>query len=274
VNKLRLLAIRTSFHFFSPIFSNYFGRKAAKLFCTPFRYARPAWEAAIVSGASQYVERDKYAYHLFGSEGPYVMFVHGWSGRGSQFGHYAKPLVERGYRVILFDGPAHFGEKQTDTDLREFMRAVVDCQNELGPLAAVVGHSFGGGAVALALANGLKSERAVLMATPANLQRVFDNFSRLIKLGRRARTVFYQVLVARVGMSEIEASIVSIAPKLRIPVLVVHDPKDNEVNFRSAGEIQAAWAGAQLYAPDRVGHYRILKDAAVIQKVVEFIVSK
>src|SRR5262249_6361441 len=36
-------------------------------------------------------------------EGPTVLLVHGWNGRGSQLGAFVEPLVSAGYRAVLFD---------------------------------------------------------------------------------------------------------------------------------------------------------------------------
>jgi pimeloyl-ACP methyl ester carboxylesterase len=274
VNKFRLLLIRTAFQFLSPIFPKYFAKWATQFFLSPTRYARPAWESAILTQNTRHVVRDKYQYFLFGEHGPVVMFVHGWAGRGSQFGNYVQALQDLGFRVVLFDGPAHFGRLHQLTDLKEFSSAMIDCQKEFGELSAIVAHSFGGAATGLALYRGLQSRAAVLLATPASVQRVFDNFSRLLRLHARAKEVLEQTVTARVGMSEIEASLITLAPHMKIPVLVVHDPKDNEVNYKSALEIKALWPTAEIYAPERVGHYRLLKDSAVIQKIVEFIVTK
>src|SRR5687768_17598331 len=36
-----------------------------------------------------------------------VYLVHGWGGRGSQFGAMVEPLLESGHRVVMLDAPAH-----------------------------------------------------------------------------------------------------------------------------------------------------------------------
>lgn len=239
------------------------------------RFPRPAWESEILTRAAGKKVGMKFCAWTFGKSGPVVMFVHGWSGRGSQFGYYAEALVQKGFRVVLFDGPAHFPEdsaKQTNID--EFSNAIIECQKEFGPLAAIVGHSFGGAATALAIQKGMQTEKAILMATPANLERVFESFIRRLHVGGSAKKNFVDRVVKIAGRNEKEMSIVHMAPQMKTPVLVVHDPKDNEVNFKSAQEIEQLWPGAKVLAPDRVGHYRILKDPGVIGKVVEYISAK
>ena len=38
-------------------------------------------------------------------EGPTVLLVHGWEGRGSQMAAFAAPLAEAGFRAVAFDAP-------------------------------------------------------------------------------------------------------------------------------------------------------------------------
>src|SRR5688500_15132227 len=44
--------------------------------------------------------------HVWGT-GPAVYLVHGWGGRGSQLGSFVEPLLAGGFRVVMFDAPAH-----------------------------------------------------------------------------------------------------------------------------------------------------------------------
>src|SRR6187549_1183577 len=116
--------MRSAFRLLSPLFPKYFGKKAAKLFLTPTKFPRPQWEKEILIGSTRSVTRDKYNYQVAGDAGPTVLFVHGWSGRGSQFGNYVKVLQEKGFRVVLFDGPAHFEGAGSTTDIKEFAGAI------------------------------------------------------------------------------------------------------------------------------------------------------
>ena len=40
-------------------------------------------------------------------QGPLVLLVHGWNGRGSQLGSFVEPLLEGGFQVVTFDAPGH-----------------------------------------------------------------------------------------------------------------------------------------------------------------------
>src|SRR5262245_10129632 len=40
-------------------------------------------------------------------EGPAIVLVHGWNGRGAQLGAFVDPLVAAGFQVVSFDAPGH-----------------------------------------------------------------------------------------------------------------------------------------------------------------------
>ena len=61
------------------------------------------------------------------------------------------------------------------------------------------------------------------------------------------------------------------APSVRVPVLVVHDEDDNVAPFAQGSALAAAIPGARLLATRGFGHSGALRDAATIERVVEFL---
>ena len=78
---------------------------------------------------------------------PVVYLVHGWGGRGTQFATHVQPLVEAGFRVVMFDAPAHGDSDRGPhghlTNGVEFGRALDAVFAKFGPAHAVVAHSLG-----------------------------------------------------------------------------------------------------------------------------------
>jgi pimeloyl-ACP methyl ester carboxylesterase len=86
-------------------------------------------------------------------EGPSVLLVYGWGGHAARLTHFVVPLVEAGFGVIAFDAPAHGHSSGSLATLPDFVEAI----GVVAPLArpvAVIGHSMGAAAAALALRNG------------------------------------------------------------------------------------------------------------------------
>src|SRR5882757_8515223 len=92
-------------------------------------------------------------------EGPPVYLVHGWGGCRAHLAVFVKPLVEAGHRVIAFDLPSH--NDSDPGDLKPGRTTVVECAEAVqgmvrthGPARAIVAHSLGAKATALAVASG------------------------------------------------------------------------------------------------------------------------
>ncbi|MEV6490710.1 alpha/beta fold hydrolase [Actinoplanes sp. NPDC051633] len=96
--------------------------------------------------------------------GPNVYLVHGWAGHAGQLSAYVAPLVERGHRVITFDALSHgrsapgaYGRRSTS--IPELALSFTAVATAYGPAHAVIAHSMGGAATALAIRDGLTAGR-------------------------------------------------------------------------------------------------------------------
>ncbi len=117
-----------------------------------------------------------------GGEGPPVYLVHGWGGQRPHLAMFVKPLVEAGYRVVAFDLPSHNesdpGElapgRTTATECADAIAAVIETH---GPAHAVVAHSLGANATALAAAQGAPVGRLVFFAPMGDFPLYLDLFA-------------------------------------------------------------------------------------------------
>jgi pimeloyl-ACP methyl ester carboxylesterase len=245
------------------------GRLAAKLFARPRRHARPVRESELIARGSRVVLPDGLHATAWGA-GPTVLLVHGWEGRGAQLGAFVDPLVAAGYRVVALDGPAHGDSPGVTTTGPEFARALVATRDVVGPLAAIVGHSFGGFTSLLAVSRGLPTARIVTIGTPASVPEVLRDFLRLIRLPDRALPSMIAALEARVGAPMASFEVEAFAPTVDVPVLVVHDTDDREVPYADGPRLAEVF-GARLLTTNGLGHRRILYAPEVVAAVVEFI---
>jgi pimeloyl-ACP methyl ester carboxylesterase len=257
-------------HFASLVAPQRMGYWAAVKFTSPQRIPRPPLEADALASARRVSLQGGFTAWRWGS-GPRVMLVHGWDGRGSQFAHFIAPLVNAGFEVIAWDGPAHGDAPGMRTDLADFAAALLRAQREIGPLHCVVAHSFGGLCSAYALRHGLDTLGLVLIATPFAPQDVFDRFTRALSLATRARRYFQDKLESDSGVTTIEGCIDRIPHSLQKPMLIVHDRDDKEIPFDDASRILASWPNSRLLATQGLGHRRVLKSADVVREVVEFV---
>jgi pimeloyl-ACP methyl ester carboxylesterase len=245
------------------------GRLAAKLFARPRRYERPQRERDLIARGTPLLLPGGLHATEWG-QGPAVLLVHGWEGRGAQLGALVDPLVAAGYRVVALDGPAHGDSPGRSVTGPEFVEALRATNDSVGPFDAIVGHSFGGFTSLLAIAHGLDAGRLVTIGAPSSVPEVLREFQQLVRLPVRAFPAMVRALERRVGAPMASFDVASFAPRVRVPVLVVHDVDDDEVPYADATRL-ADLLGARLVRTEGLGHRRILYAPDVVSTIVEFI---
>jgi pimeloyl-ACP methyl ester carboxylesterase len=263
--------------YLSYVLPSWSAQKALGFFLTPQRYNPPAAEIPWQESGKSLLLNELHLFHWpastsinHPSKGK-VLLVHGWGGRGTQMHSFIQPLLDHGFEVFALDGPAHGRSKGQQTNAGEFSRAILKVGEHLGPLHGVVAHSFGAGCVTLAATQGLKINRSVLIACPADYGRVVETFLNFVQISPAARRAFTNRLVELAKVDPSEFNVGRLGSLLKHPSLIVHDENDKEVGYHNALEIQSAWREAQLLTTRGLGHRRILKDPQVVSDIVQFL---
>lgn len=251
-------------------------QRAARLFCTPFASSRSRALAAPTHGAREStldVDGLAIATYVWGdpSRQPYVLFAHGWSSHGTRIAKWIEPLQSAGYAVVAFDQAGHGRSGGRHTTLPDFACHLMAVARHFGPAAAVIGHSLGGAAAAVALARGLQAERAVLIAPAADPLAAMERFSRFVGLGAHfgARMAAFFEARTRVPIEELQAH--RNAPLIARPALIVHDLEDREVPWHEGERYARLWNGARLISTRGFGHNRIADHPGVIGEALRFL---
>jgi pimeloyl-ACP methyl ester carboxylesterase len=248
--------------------------KALALWTRPVRPARPTAplvpelpaHAFTVDGAGEQL-----AAWDWGRPAPTVLLVHGWNGHAGQLAKWVAPLHAAGFHVAAFDQPGHglsTGSRVTLLGLRDAVMAVA---RKLTPVHAIVAHSLGAAATALALAEGLRVDRVVLLAPPAEVELYVRRFADRLGLSPERAAGMVERVRRQVGGDLATLDVSLRAPSLTTPLLLAHDIDDREVPFAHGQAIAAAWPGAQLMQLRKLGHRRLLASNAVIERAVRFI---
>jgi pimeloyl-ACP methyl ester carboxylesterase len=269
----RLWALRTTFGTVGRVAPGVAARWAETIFCTPPRHdPRGAEEAFLATGRGFVVqwEGERLAAWEWGA-GPTVVLVHGWGSRAGRLAALAGALVAAGFRVVVYDAPAHGVSTGRFASLPEFARALRAVADAAGPVYGLAGHSLGGAAISLALHGGLAARRAVLIAPPSDVVVFSQAFADYVGLPPRAHAAMRHNLERRLRIRWDDLDIPTLVRQLTSPALVIHDRDDTDVPFRHAEEIVRAWPRARLVATTGLGHRAILRDPAVVQATVEFL---
>lgn len=206
--------------------------------------------------------------------GPVALLVHGWGGHAKQLLPLAESLAQHGMRPVLLEMPAHGRSAGSTSNLPQFARAidyvVGRLQQEGHAIGVLAAHSLGANAAAYAASRGLAIGKLVLLAPPASPRNYTRYFAQVFGLTEATRAAMQRRLEEREGVLMQQFEPRAVAPRIRVPTLVVHDRGDRINDFADGQAFAHAIQGARLLATEGLGHRRILKEAEVIGKVVVF----
>ncbi len=188
-------------------------------------------------------------------------------------GFFVQPLVEAGYRVVTFDAPAHGDSPGKRTNVLEFIQIIQEIERDVGGFVAIIGHSLGGIAAALAMQRGAKAQKLVTIGSPATMEFILNSFAGQINASPRSLRRLRDHLASLAGSDLDDFSLNRIVSQLKTPGLIVHDQGDRNVHYNQAQALAESWPEARLIATDGLGHNRILRNRELISTVVDFIVS-
>ena len=201
-----------------------------------------------------------------------VLLVHGWEGSPADFRDLVPPLVARGYTVAAFDLPAHGRSEGLETNLVEIKHALVEYTQVAGLPHAVVAHSLGGIAAALLLADVPKwVEHFVFVASPLTARAGFEVGFGPLRVPKAVRRRFFQRLVLRLGQP---LDAIAFAPRAGLRakrLLGVYDTDDDQAVFEPVQQYLADNADIERLVVSGVGHYRLLRHAPVVERIVAFL---
>lgn len=212
------------------------------------------------------------------SGGVVGVLVHGWGSSHGRMTHLARPLLEAGCPVFLFDVRYH-GESPdapfvTIRHFRDDTRAAVREAKAAYPNRPIVlfGHSMGGSAAILAVAEEALVDGLVTVAAPADLWGVWADFFKKKRLpGRLITGVLRPFWRYRAG-----EPFSNLRPEERVkeldafPFLVVHGRLDTSVSVDHA-HLLAQGAQREPVILEGEGHNDLLGKKALHQEIFAFL---
>lgn len=245
---------------------------AERLFFSPGRPRRSRGEEALGSGEplALRVEGRHVAAWRWG-HGPTVVLLHGWGGRAAQLTSFVGPLVDRGFSVLALDAPGHGRSRRGLSSAPQFARALRAATHAVGGVSAVVAHSLGAAATALAIGDGLPVDRVVFLAPPANPAAWVTPFAARLGIPPAVVARMRRRSERRLGLRWADLDVPRLAARRTVPLLVIHDREDSEVPLRDGAAVAAAWPGARLFETSGLGHNGLLRDPRVVARTVDFL---
>ncbi len=201
-------------------------------------------------------------------EGPLVVALHGWGGRGAQMAPVARHLASMGLRVVIPDMPGHAGGPRTD--IKESSAVLRDVIEDTGEPVAIIAHSFASMVLRLAFVEAAPS-KVVLVAPALDVRdalRVFGDRLQLmpwVRRGLRKRLERWD--------PALWPTLAGLCPD-QLPgaeILIVHDPDDQETPFSRSAELAAIRPATSILPLPGAGHSRILSERVALDAVADFV---
>ena len=271
---LTMRSVRLLFSVFGRLSPRLMGRWAYSLWFRTRRFPESAAGKRVAAKARRdtlMVDDIPVAVYTWGL-GPIVLFVHGWSGRGSQVAAFTDPLIAAGYQVMAIDAPGHGDTPGDRTNILECAAVLLAFNRRYGPVHAAVTHSFGGMVLAYAMNRGLSVERVVCISAPAHVEYLLDSFAKTLAIPDAVIADMRRRMDARFPDEFWEdiSTVVNVRAH-EVPALIIHEEKDHSVPWQQGKIIANAWPGARFMKTTGLGHGRILRNQAVVDAAVDFI---
>jgi pimeloyl-ACP methyl ester carboxylesterase len=237
----------------------------------------PREQAVLADAAVSTVRlgRRRVAVYTWGDGPDPVLLVHGWQGRAAEFGEVVRELRSKERTIIAFDAPGHGISSGRRPDLRDFAAVVEALAARYGTFSAVIAHSMGVPAAALAIRSGVRTHGLVVIGGVAEMDSVVDTFGQRLHLNSQTVAGLRSRIERRRFRSvpEVWSSLSAIANPLpaELPLLIIHDRDDPVVDVAQSEALAAAHPlSATTVTTSGLGHHRILRDDAVLDAIGEF----
>ncbi|MCB0640502.1 MAG: alpha/beta hydrolase [Phaeodactylibacter sp.] len=212
----------------------------------------------------------------WGSGDRVILLVHGWESRGTALRSFVPTLMKQGFKVVAFDGPAHGNSAGHRTNLPHFAGAIRAIINQVGGVHGIITHSFGGASTVFTLrylAPELEVEKLVMIAPPKSIINVYREAVNTMKLPKSVAQRFKKILERKVGnrpLEELDQKTANRAMQVD-SILLVHDESDPVVSFQGSLQLAENWENAHLLVTKGYGHYRLMKNPDLVQRIGEWI---
>ena len=233
------------------------------------------WEE---KGKSFYLEikilRKRIRVYEYG-DGPTILLIHGWGGRGLQLYPLIQPLRDLGYRVVLFDAPGHGESNGIGSTYLEFVKSLSQLAKNYSDVRGVVSHSMGGGA-AIVLASQISQQnfKTVLIAPHYDMEAEFYDWAKSAKGLHNILDVYIRLSERLFSYKLSEINPKNLLQTQRGSFLLIHDVEDQASRYLNSELLHQHLPKAKLITTVGKGHNKILHDPEVIRGVSSFFAQK
>jgi esterase/lipase len=215
----------------------------------------------------------KVAYYTWGQGEKLVILVHGWDAKALDYYKLIPLLLEKGYRVLAFDGPAHGQSEGEMTNLMHFKDVLYQLIQKEGTPYAIIGHSMGGGsATYLVMETDVHIKRLGLIAIPIVSKRYFEGMFNFMKVPAKMQQLFFKGMEEQVGESIDRYNLLARNELIKADkILLLNDPQDEVISQKDIKDYLKLHPEIQYQEIRDAGHNGIIKNKQVFTALLNFL---
>jgi pimeloyl-ACP methyl ester carboxylesterase len=238
----------------------------------PARRAEPRLAAGLASVEKQFVRSSEGMVAAWRrGQGPAVLLVHGWEDDNSLWAPLIDALVERGRALVVLDLPAH-GFSEGEWGLApQAADGILAVAGEVGPIDAVVAHSFGSGGAMIAISEGLIVDRAVFIAPPLRTSNRWLRYAERLGVSEDVAFTAQSIYEQRIGPSRASFDFRAQLIDLDADLLVIHSADDERAALSDSQEVLSRCRRGELVVVDGLSHRRTARDPEVVARIADFV---
>jgi len=215
-----------------------------------------------------------------------IICVHGWDGRGFNYLKFIPKFQAKGFRVLTPDFPRHGKTEGIESGCHVFGHSINALIRYVNGPVYILTHSLGN--AAFCINYGISSEleksfvkRYVGIGIPDKFMDIVEIFENRIGLSSRCHPYFLEENNKNLGFDISKMVFGEILTNYKIPILLIHDKNDKELEFKKASQSAALLpyknykvngeVKPTYFKSEGLGHRRILRDDGIVDRVVEFL---
>jgi pimeloyl-ACP methyl ester carboxylesterase len=253
-------------------------QKAFELFCTPYS-GKPKRKAPAVFHKAEKVSFDFEGITVRGwrwqsdhPNGKKILIAHGFDSYSYRFEKYINPLTRAGFEVLAFDAPGHGISNGKTINVLVYKQTILQIEKQFGSLFAIIAHSLGGMAAALATEEIPTLQKLVLIAPATETSTAIKNFFTFFPVGNDIQEEMEKLIVEMRGYPISYYSVSRSIKNIHIPVLWLHDEDDWICTYEDVKPVQQYHLpNVEFYITKGLGHSKIYRDNSSSKKIIEFV---
>jgi pimeloyl-ACP methyl ester carboxylesterase len=202
-----------------------------------------------------------------------VLLVHGWEGQAGNFSELIDRLLLEDYTVYAFDGPSHGLSSRGATSILAFTKLVAE-MIRLYDVDRVVSHSFGAVATTYALSTNqdLQLNKYALLTTPNEFAHRIDYVAEQVGISNEIKNKLILKLEKELGVDVKALKVSDWVQQVKVKdALILHDKHDRVLPIDVSQQVNAKWDVCNLEEVEGTGHFKILKEKKVLERIVNFL---